>query len=258
MAKTTKRNRDRVVDKKAERKARLMKSPKNLLRAVDECVGMTTFEPTKWQKEALDVIHEHDITFVDSVAGVGKTSVALYYACQRYLSDVTMRIVFVRTPAEVGKDRIGFLPGSASTGVDDKLGPHFESTKLILSEFIGKNKMDSDENKRIFFQIPNFSLGRTYNNCTYIIDEAQLLEPLILKLLLERIGEGTKCIVLGASGQLYTENNHGRAALKDALERFFDEDMEKKYNRIGYYKFPLEAVQRADVVKDVITAYGNE
>lgn len=240
------------------KKTRADKAPKQSARSDVECIGMKTFSPSKWQKEALEVIQEHDITFVDSVAGVGKTSVALYYACQQYLADVNKKIVFVRTPAEVGKDRIGFLPGAATTGMDDKLGPHFESTKALLVDFIGKNKMEADEGKRILFTIPNFALGKTYSDCIYVLDECQLMEPLILKLLLERIGHGTRCIVLGSSGQLYTDNNHGRAGLKDALKRFFTPEMEKKYDRIGYYKFPMEAIQRADVVRDVIMAYEND
>ncbi len=84
------------------------------------------------------------------------------------------------------------------------------------------------------------------------------MEPLILKLLLERIGHNTTTIVLGASGQLYADNGHGRNALRDAKSRFFNEDGSSKYNNIGYYKFPLEACMRSDVVIDVIKAYDNE
>lgn len=240
------------------KKTRSDKAPKQSVRGDTECLGMKTFHPSKWQKECLDIISDHKITFVDSSAGVGKTSVALFYACQQYLADVNKKIVFVRTPAEVGKDRIGFLPGAATTGMEDKLGPHFESTKALLVDFIGKGKMEADEGKRIFFTIPNFALGKTFTDTVYVIDESQLLEPLILKLLLERIGLGTQAIVLGSSGQMYADNGNGRNALRDAIQRFFETDKTKKFERIGYYKFPLEACMRDDVVIDVITAYDNE
>lgn len=238
------------------KKTREQKKPRQSNRA-EEGYGVRAFEPTVWQQEALDVIEQHDITFIDSVAGTGKTTTALYYACKEYLADVHKQIVFVRTPAEVGPDRIGFLPGSAKTDSENKLGPHFESTKAIMVDFIGKNKMDTDEGKRIFFSIPNFELGKTRENSIYVLDECQLLQPLILKLLLERIGHGTKTIVLGSSGQLYT-TDRGRNGLRDAYARFFTPDMQKKYERIGFYKFPLDAIQRADVVRDVIEAYEND
>lgn len=239
--------------KRAVKGTKLQQSRKKIHESYD---GMSSFHPSKWQKECLDVIRSNKITFVDSFAGTGKTSVALYFACQQYLADVHKKIVFVRTPAEMGGDRIGFLPGEANTV--DKLGPHFESTKSLLEDFIGKNKMEADEGKRIFFQIPNFALGKTFNDTIYIIDEAQLLQPLILKLLLERIGHDTTTIVLGSSGQLYSDNKSGRNGLRDALSRFFNEDGTKKFENIGYYKFPLEACMRDDVVMDVIKAYDNE
>ena len=221
----------------------------------DQCHGLRDFKPTVWQEEMLDTIDKHKITMVDSVAGVGKTATALYYACSEYLRDVTKQIVFVRTPAEMGQDKIGSLPGEAN--LSDKLGLHFESTKTLITDFIGKAKFEADIGKRIHFTIPNFALGHTRSNCIYILDEVQLMQPLILKLLLERIGPETKTLVLGSSGQLYASNK-GRNALRDAMGRFFNADMSKKYEQIGYYKFPIEAVMRDSIVIDVIKAYEND
>ena len=53
------------------------------------------------------------------------------------------------------------------------------------------------KNKKIQFLIPNYALGTTFDNSIVIIDEAQMLEPLIMKLLLERTGINSKVIVLG-------------------------------------------------------------
>ena len=221
----------------------------------NECQGLFDFKPTEWQEEFLDVIENHKITLCDSVAGVGKSATALYYACREYLTDPTKKIVFVRTPAEVGFDRLGFLPGEAN--MQDKLGPHFESTKVLIEQFIGKAKFEADLNKRILLTVPNFCLGATRENCIYLLDEVQLLQPLILKLLLERIGQDTKTIVMGSSGQLYADAK-GRNAMRDARKRFFNEDGSKKYKDIGFYKFPVEAVMRDSVVMDVIRAYEDE
>lgn len=221
----------------------------------NECQGLFDFKPTEWQQEFLDTIEQHKITICDSVGGVGKTATALYYACREYLTDPTKKIVFVRTPVEAGPDKIGALPGEAN--LTDKLGFHFESTRILIEEFIGKAKFEADLNKRIEFTIPNFALGHTRTNCVYILDETQMMQPLILKLLLERIGEGTKTIVLGSSGQLYADAK-GRNAMRDARKRFFKEDGGKKYKDIGFYKFPVEAVMRDSVVMDIIRAYEDE
>lgn len=179
------------------------------------------------------------------------TSAALYYACKQYLVNPYLNIVIVRTPVEAGRDRIGFLPDD----LDAKIEPHFASTRIILEEFLGKGKVENDLGKRIHFKIPNYMLGSTIRNSILIIDEAQQLEPMLLKLLLERIGDGTTALVLGSTSQLYTSNNNGRSALKDALERFFDKDGNPKYEGVGKYKYPLEAMMRDDIVKVVIRAY---
>lgn len=218
----------------------------------NECQGLFDFKPTVWQQDFLEVIEDHKLVFCDSVAGVGKTATALYFACKDYLADATRQIVFVRTPAEMGGDQIGFLPGAAT--LDEKLGLHFESTKILIEEFIGKSKFEADLGKRIHFTIPNFALGHTRTNCTYILDEAQLLQPLIMKLLLERIGEGTKTVVLGSSGQLYADSK-GRNGMRDALKRFFYENGDKKYKDIGFYRFPVDAIMRDSIVMDIVRAY---
>lgn len=221
----------------------------------NQCQGLFDFKPTQWQNEFLEVIENHKISATDSVAGCGKSATALYYACREYLTDPTKKIVYVRTPVEAGMDQIGSLPGQAT--IDEKLGPHFESAKILIEQFIGKEKFRADLGSRIQFVIPGFSLGHTRENCTYILEECQQLQPLILKLLLERIGGNTKTIILGSSGQMYIDAK-GRNALRDFKKRFFNEDMSKKYNDIGFYKFPVEAIMRDSVVMDVVRAYEDE
>lgn len=221
----------------------------------NQCQGLFDFKPTKWQEQFLEVIANNKISATDSVAGCGKSATALYYACKEYLTDPTKKIVYVRTPVEAGMDQIGFLPGAAT--LSEKLGPHFESAQILIEQFIGKEKFQADLGSRIQFVIPGFSLGHTRENCIYILEETQQLQPLILKLLLERIGENTKTIILGSSGQLYVDSK-GRNALRDFKKRFFHSDMSKKYQDIGFYKFPVESIMRDSVVMDVVRAYEDE
>lgn len=182
------------------------------------------------------------------------TAAALYFACKQYLVNPYLNIVIVRTPVEAGKDRIGFLPDDLNA----KMEPHFASTRVLLEEFLGKGKVESDLGKRIHFKVPNYMLGSTVRNSIFIIDEAQQLEPMMLKLLLERIGDGTTAIVLGSTSQMYMSDNGGRGALKDAVDRFFKADGTPKFEGVGYYKYPLEAMMRDDIVKTVIIAYEGE
>jgi phosphate starvation-inducible PhoH-like protein len=116
-------------------------------------------------------------------------------------------------------------------------------------------KVETDMDHRIHFKIPNYCLGATFDNSLIMIDEAQQLQPMILKLLLERTGVGSKVVVIGDNTQLYASNADKRNALKDALPRFFDSSMEPLYPEVAYHQFSVKDVMRSDICKTVITAY---
>ena len=215
--------------------------------------GIKEFAPTPSQKQFINKIRENVITFVDSEAGTGKSSAVLWHYCKEYLLDKSKNIYIIRTPVEAGSDKVGFLPNS----LQEKCAPHFASSKVLLEQFLGKGRVEDDMEKRIFFKIPNFCLGATWNNCLILIDEVQQIQPIILKLLLERIGDNTKVVVAGCSSQLYVKEKD-RNALADAISRFFvkeDGEYVAKYADMGYHEFDLEECHRADVVKDIIRGY---
>jgi phosphate starvation-inducible PhoH-like protein len=212
---------------------------------------LSEFIPTAKQKELIDKIDNNTIIFLDSVAGTGKTSTVLYKFCKDYLVNRNLDIRIVRTPVEIGLDKIGFLPDN----LDSKLAPHFASTQKILEDFLGKGKVKADLGKRIHFMPVNYALGATYDNCLILIDEVQQFSNMMLKLMLERIGKNTTVVVAGSSDQLLGSGGN-RNALADAYHRFFKEDGQPKYPNIARHSFSVEDCMRSDIVKDVIRAYG--
>jgi len=210
------------------------------------------FRPTAAQWEFIDKIEDNIVTYVDSPAGVGKTAVTLWYFCKQYLKDPSLEIVITRTPAEVGKDKVGYLPNDLAS----KLEPHYASARKLLEQFLGKEKVAADIGKRIHFSIPSYMLGATMDSKLWLIDEAQLLQPIIMKLLLERIGENTKVVVSGSSTQIYTADKD-RNGMQDAMKRFFNEDGSSKFNNFAKHKFTVQDVMRSEVVKNVLRAYGD-
>ena len=220
---------------------------------------LNQFEVSTAQKVFQNVIRGNVLIFAEGPAGTGKSMAVLHYFVQQYLQDKTKKIVVIKTPVEsAGKDKVGFLPSDLAA----KIEPHFASTKKILSDIMGHDKVDCDIGNRIEFAIPNFILGATLDNSLIFIDEAQMMEPLILKLLLERIGKNSICVVAGDSTQIYSHDTN-RNALKDSLPRFFEMEefdgklhvRQPKYKDIGYFKFTVDDVQRSDIVKTVIRAY---
>lgn len=215
-----------------------------------ESYGINTYDLTDTQKVFANKIMQYDLSFCVAPAGTGKTLTALHTFVKMYLQDPSLQIIYIRTPVEAGMDKIGALPD----GLDAKIEPHFASARKILENLLTKGKVETDLSHRIHFKIPNFCLGATFDNSLIIIDEAQQLPPLILKLLLERTGVNSKVIVLGDNTQLYVDSR-GRNGLLDALPRFLDENMMGKYPNVVYHEFDVDDVMRSDLVKTVIRAY---
>ena len=234
----------------------LSESSKRTSEKFESSLGIKHIHLTEKQQQFYDVIDSNTITFCKAPAGVGKSLSALYYAVKNYLTNPGDKIIVVRTPVENNADKIGFLPDTLQA----KLEPHFASARNLLEDLLTKGKVEADLDKRILFKIPNYMLGMTLDNAVVIIDEAQALQPLIMKLLLERIGKNTKVIVLGDPSQLYISDKN-RNGLSDAIKRFFRENSEgkltSKYENIGYFEFTKEDVIRSDIVKSVIEAYSD-
>lgn len=212
------------------------------------------FNPTEQQKTAINVARENTLSFIVGVPGSGKSSCILWDYCQEYLKDSSKQIVVVKSPTEAGQlDKLGYLPGER----DEKLAVHFVANRKILEEFLGKGRVECDLGKRIQFLPPNYLLGMTFDNSLILIEEAQQLQPMILKLILERTGMNTRVCVLGDPMQLYTDSKESklRNGLSDAVNRFFDEEGNAKFEDVGYFKFGVESVMRSEIVKTVIRAY---
>lgn len=216
--------------------------------------GINQIKLSDSQKTAQNIIRANTLTFVEGPAGVGKSLGILHEFVKEYLDDSTKQIVIIKTPVESsGKDRIGFLPDN----LESKLAPHFSATKKTLSDLLNPGKVETDMGHRIHFMCPNFILGSTLDNSLILIEEAQQLEPMIMKLLLERIGRNSKCVVTGDPHQLYTKDRD-RNGLTDAIGKFFETENGKlvpKYAELGYYQFDVDSVMRSDIVKTVIRAY---
>lgn len=215
--------------------------------------GLNRFVPTEKQQEFLELVDDNVCTFVDSVAGVGKSSATLWYFCKKYLENPNLEITVVRTPVEIGLDKVGFLPAD----LGNKLEPHFASAKKILEQFLGKEKVEADLGKRIHFLPVNYMLGATLDNNLVLLDEVQQFSNVMLKLMLERIGRNTKVVVAGSSDQLLGSGAN-RDALRDARKRFFKEvdgKLTSIFPDFAYFEFGVEDCQRSEFVKDVIRAY---
>lgn len=213
------------------------------------------FKPTEKQLELIESLTVNPLTLCDASSGVGKSTTVIYHALKELSAGHYRQIVFIKTPNESSDDAIGFLPNSA----DDKISVHMEATRSVFRDFMSKSKLELEEKReKIVLTIPNFIQGRTLTNCFVIIDEAQSISPNILKLLLERCGEGSTYAVLGDKFQCYSFKKRDNG-LKYLIERAteLDEDGVRisKEPLIGYVEMTAKDNMRSELSRRVVEIF---
>lgn len=150
-----------------------------------------------------------DLVTLQSKAGLGKTYLALATALYLVLEKKLFSKIFVvKSPVEIGP-ALGFLPGDIS----DKLDPYYRPIYDLVHKlhnlrpaakvYSDKNSADTKFNPRYFEVLPlSFIRGMNIEDAIVIVDEAQNLSRGETRALLTRMGENTRCFVLGDTSQV--------------------------------------------------------
>lgn len=149
------------------------------------------------QREYVEAIRKHDLTFCLGPAGTGKTYLAVAMAVSLLKQSRIKRIVLVRPAVEAG-EKLGYLPGDMQAKVNPYLRPLFDAMHDMMSFDQIKRLMRDD----VIEVIPlAFMRGRTLNNAAIILDEAQNSTPQQMLMFLTRLGHHSKMIVTGDDSQ---------------------------------------------------------
>jgi phosphate starvation-inducible PhoH-like protein len=199
---------------------------------------------TPHQNHYLKNILEHDVTFGIGPAGTGKTYLAVACAVDALERDAVKRIVLTRPAVEAG-ERLGFLPGDLAQKVDPYLRPLYDA----LYDLMGFDRVQKMFEKQAIEIAPlAYMRGRTLNHAFIILDEAQNTTPEQMKMLLTRIGFGSKAVITGDVTQIDLQR-HQKSGLVDAM-RVLDD-----VRGIAFTHFTSADVVRHPLVARIVDAY---
>lgn len=96
--------------------------------------------------------------------------------------------------------------------------------------------------------MPNFALGRTHRDSLILIDDAQVMDQTILKQLLTRTGQNSKCVVAGDHSQQVFGGSVDRTGFNSLIQAMTHNKV--PYDKeVGYYEFSGRYNMRAKIVK---------
>ncbi len=158
------------------------------------------------------------IVFATGPAGTGKTMLAMLAGIKALKEGEITKIVLTRPAVGVDDERHGFLPGDLNQKMEPWTRPLFD----VLSEYYDKKDIVRMLDEQIIEISPlAFMRGRTFKNSWIIADEMQNATPNQMKMLLTRLGEGSKMIVTGDTKQADRKDpDNGLLDFKQLVESY--------------------------------------
>ena len=209
----------------------------------------TIVAKTLGQREYVEALRHHDMTFAVGPAGTGKTYLAVAVALSMLLAKQVKRIILARPAVEAG-ERLGFLPGDLAEKVNPYLRPLYDA----LYDMIEPERVtEMMENSIIEIAPLAFMRGRTLNDAFIILDEAQNTTMEQMKMFTTRLGFGSRAAITGDITQidLPATENGPRSGLVHALKVL------KDVEGINIVHFHKEDVIRHPLVGRIVDAYDN-
>jgi phosphate starvation-inducible PhoH-like protein len=196
------------------------------------------------QRAYIEAIRNHDLCFGIGPAGTGKTYLAVASAVAALEEERVRRIVLVRPAVEAG-ERLGFLPGDMSQKVDPYLRPMYDA----LYEMMGFDRVARLIERNIIEVAPlAFMRGRSLNESFVILDEAQNTTIEQMKMLVTRLGFGSRAVITGDLTQIDLPK-HQLSGLKHATQVL------QGVPGIAFTQFTAGDVVRHALVQRIVEAY---
>jgi phosphate starvation-inducible PhoH-like protein len=188
-----------------------------------------------------------NIVFAIGPAGTGKTLLAVQNGIKLFQEGKIDRIIVTRPAVSVDED-LGFLPGD----LNEKMAPWTKPIFDVLGEYyLARDIAEMLKENVIEISPLAYMRGRTFKNAYIIADEMQNATPNQMKMLLTRLGEGSKMVVTGDLRQADRLDDNGLLEFCSLLES------KPQLTHICVQEFEMKDIERHDAVKEVLKIYGD-
>jgi phosphate starvation-inducible PhoH-like protein len=189
---------------------------------------------------------DQSIVVTAGPAGTGKTYLAMLAAVKAFRAGEVDCIVLTRPAVGVEDEKHGFLPGD----LNQKMDPWVRPLTDILREYYRQPDIQAMiEDQKIEIAPLAFMRGRTFKTAYIIADEMQNATPAQCKMLMTRIGQGSKIVITGDVEQ--ADRNRGTNGLMDLCKR-----LEKGgVKGIAVCDLDNRDIQRHKIIDSVLNLY---
>ena len=202
------------------------------------------------QEEYLDLLMDStkSIVFAVGPAGTGKTLLAMMAGIQAYKQGAVKRMVLTRPAVGVEGESHGYLPGD----LNSKMAPWTQPLFDVIRECYTNEQIEQMIQNQIIELAPLAMMrGRTFKHSWIIADEMQNATPAQMKMLLTRIGDGSKIILTGDLAQ--TDRKASQNGLLD-FKTLVNQTGKCKYVR--GIEFTHAHIERHPAVSEILRIYG--
>ncbi len=187
------------------------------------------------------------IIFAIGPAGTGKTMLAVQWAIDQLKYGSADKIVITRPAVSVDEEH-GFLPGT----LQEKMEPWTKPIMDVFSENYNSRDITNMLTEGVIEISPlAYMRGRTFKNAVIIADEMQNATPSQMKMLLTRLGQGSKMVVTGDLQQADRPSNNGLLEFLNLYNDF------KNHRYVDICHFTIGDIERHEAVKEILAIYGD-
>jgi phosphate starvation-inducible PhoH-like protein len=160
------------------------------------------------------------------------------------------KIVITRPAVGVDDEQHGFLPGD----IQAKMEPWTRPLLDVFAEHYSPREITRMLDDQIIEISPlAYMRGRTFKHCWIIADEMQNATPGQMKMVLTRLGEGSKLVITGDLQQAdRKENENGLLDFRNLVNGYSN----SKY--VAGVEFALRDIRRHPAVAEVLKIYGED